>query len=222
MKKITISFLVLLSSIYAFSQIDNIPLITVEGEGTIQLKPDYVVLGFKIFKTVKENSNGELSGFEIFKNEDTKIRLFDFNEKDINESIIQIENSMYVKEVYITIYELSRLDKILFELYKLGIKEFYFIDYRVDNFNENKNQAKIRAIRSAKEKASLLASELGQTVGKAHIIEEVDFQDYNWYNLNKNSGLENLTYELDSDNYLLQPGYITLTSKVKVSFDLIK
>lgn len=222
MKKIILILYVIGLSLSLNAQVENIPLVTVEGEGLIKVKPDYVVLGFKIYKTIKEDANNNPIGFEIFKDEDTKIRLFDFDKKDITESAIQIENSKYVKEVYITIYDLNKLDKIMLELYKLGIKDFHYKDYRLSNFDKYKDQARIKAIDSAKEKATLLAKELGQTIGKAHTIEEVDFRDYNWYNINNKSGLEDLPYTLDSDNYLIEPGQITITSKVKVSFDLIK
>ena len=78
------------------------------------------------------------------------------------------------------------------------------------------------AIAAAKRKASLMANELGQTIGKAHTIEEVESQSFNWYNIDNSKNLENITYKLGSDVYVIEPGYITIISKVKVSFDLMK
>ena len=78
------------------------------------------------------------------------------------------------------------------------------------------------AIAAAKRKASLMANELGQTIGKAHTIEEVESQSFNWYNIDNAKNLENMTYKLGSEAYVIEPGYITIISKVKVSFDLMK
>lgn len=222
MRKFIVIFLFIISGTVIFAQLENIPLITVQGEGTIQVKPDYIVLGFKVYKSMPTNSNGDPIGFEIFKDEDTRIKLFDFNEKDIDESLIQLEGLKYVKEVYISIYDLDKLNRILIELNKLGFSAFHYMDYRVKDFEMYKNQARIKAIKSAKEKASQLVGELGQQIGKAHTIEEIHFQDYNWYNKNEDIRIEDIPFRSDADTYLLEPGFIVITSKIKVSFDLIK
>ncbi len=67
-----------------------------------------------------------------------------------------------------------------------------------------------------------MASELGQSSGKAHTIEELEVQSFNWYNIDNSKNLENMTYKLGSEAYVIEPGYITIVAKVKVSFDLIK
>jgi uncharacterized protein YggE len=205
-----------------FAQLQNIPLVTVEGKATLKVKPDYVVLGFKVYREIRLNATGEPTGFEIFKSEDTKIKLFDFEDKDIAESCIRVENAVYVKEVFITINDLSRMDKILLDLYRLGYKKYHYFDYRVKDLTSIKYQAKVKAINSARVKAALLAKELGQAIGKAHLIEEVAYQTNNWYTLNKGEELENSTYKQDADDYLIEPGYIVITAKIKVSFDLLK
>lgn len=58
--------------------------------------------------------------------------------------------------------------------------------------------------------------------GKAHTIEELESQSFNWYNIDNAKNLENMTYKLGSEAYVIEPGYITIISKVKVSFDLMK
>lgn len=222
MKKLTLIILIILTNILSYSQLENIPLITVKGEGVIKIKPDHVVLGFKIQKSIKLNSNENPANLEIFKKRDIDIKLFNFNEKEIDKSLIQPNNSVYITEIFITIKDLNRLDKILLDLKKIGYGNFHYIDYRIHNYSDLKNKARIKAINLAKEKATLLANELGQDIGKAHSIEEIDCPNYNWYNINKNDNIENIPFLLDSEEYLIDPGYIIITSKIKVSFDLIK
>lgn len=216
--------LMLISSICsnAFAQFDNVPLVSVYGESVVKAKPDYVIIGIKISKDLKLNTTGSINTFEIFKEEDTKIRLFGFDEKNISESLIQIDKGIYVKEVFITINDLSSLDKYLLELYKLGFKDYVYLDYRLKNFVNYKNQAKREAISAAKKEAFSMAFEVGQTIGKANSIKEIDHEDYNWYNIHNASGLENIPYKLGAEGYMIEPGYITITSRVQVSFDLQK
>lgn len=199
----------------AFCQLQNIPLVIVTGESVVKVIPDYVILGIKIKKTLPAEPS-----FEIFKEEDTKIRLFDFNEADISRSIIQVDSSIYYKEVFITISDIKKLDKYLLELFNLGYRDYVYLDYRITNYNRYKLQAKKEAMNAARKKAQALVSELGQTLGKAHTIEELPTEDYNWYNLKdkKNSG--DITFKMGSDNYVIEPGYVCVTAKVKVSFDL--
>jgi len=136
--------------------------------------------------------------------------------------LIQADSLVYVKEIIITINDLQNLDKYLLEIQKLGYKDLIYLDYRVKDLAAHKDQARKNAIASAKRKAILLASELGQSIGKAHTIEELESQSFNWYNIDNAKNLENMTYKLGSEAYVIEPGYITIISKVKVSFDLMK
>ena len=101
-------------------------------------------------------------------------------------------------------------------------KQYIYLDYRVQNLISYKNQARKEAIILAKNKATMLAEELNQTIGKAHTIEELNQKSYNWYNIHDIDGLEDVTYQAAADFYLIEPGYITIISNVRVSFDLIK
>ncbi|OFY82852.1 MAG: hypothetical protein A3F72_01840 [Bacteroidetes bacterium RIFCSPLOWO2_12_FULL_35_15] len=205
-----------------FAQLENIPLVTVFGEAAVKVKPDYVIIGIKVKKEIRLNSATNKTVFEIFNTEDTKVRLFGFDDKNVSESLIQVDSSVYVKEIFITINDLTNLDKYLLELYKLGFKNYIYLDYRVKNYDDYKNQARKEAISSAKAKATSLATELGQSIGKAHTIEEINSENYNWYNIHNNANLENITFKLGADGYVIDPGFLIITSKIKVSFDLLK
>ena len=65
----------LLVSGYIFSQVENIPLIEVTGESAIKVLPDYCILGLRIEKDIPKDSRGEVVGFDIFKDEDTRLSL---------------------------------------------------------------------------------------------------------------------------------------------------
>jgi uncharacterized protein YggE len=222
MKGLLTFLLFLLLQIAVFAQLENIPLITVYGEASIKIKPDYVIIGIKLKKQLPTSEVERSTALEIFKAEDTKIRLFGFDAKNISETVIQVDSGVYFKEVFLTITDLNALDKYLLELNSLGFTKYIYLDYRVKDYAAYKMQVKKEAINSARKKAVVLAAELGQTIGKAHIIEELAPEDYNWFAIHDRKHLENITFKLGADGYVIEPGFLTLNSKIKVSFDLPK
>jgi len=222
MKGIVVLLFLVSVTCSTFAQLQNIPLVTAIGESVVKVKPDYAVAVIKVKKSMNISSLTTAATFRIFEENDTRVQLFGFDDKNIDFSLIQADSLVYVKEIIITINDLQNLDKYLLEIQKLGYKDLIYLDYRVKDLAAHKDQARKNAIASAKRKAILLASELGQSIGKAHTIEELESQSFNWYNIDNAKNLENMTYKLGSEAYVIEPGYITIISKVKVSFDLMK
>ena len=222
MKGIVVLLFLVSVTCSTFAQLQNIPLATAIGESVVKVKPDYAVAVIKVKKSMNISSLTTAATFRIFEENDTRVQLFGFDDKNIDFSLIQADSLVYVKEIIITINDLQNLDKYLLEIQKLGYKDLIYLDYRVKDLAAHKDQARKNAIASAKRKAILLASELGQSIGKAHTIEELESQSFNWYNIDNAKNLENMTYKLGSEAYVIEPGYITIISKVKVSFDLMK
>lgn len=193
------------------------PHISVTGEAVVKVIPDYVILGIRIKKQL--NGGDNKPAFEIFKEEDTKIRLFDFNEADMSKTFIQLDSAAYYKEVFVTITDLKKLDKYLLELYTLGYRDYVYIDYRTSFYDKYKTQAREEAVADAKKKARQLSTGLFLALGKAYAVEDLNTEDYNWYNLKDKKNAGRLTYKMGSDNYLIEPGYLTITAKVRVSFN---
>lgn len=216
-KSILISFLIL-ANLFAFSQQENIPLLTVYGESVIKVTPDYVVLGLRINKEIKLNADGKTTEFAIFNKKDSKISLFNFEEEGIFEGLVQVDSSIFIKEVFITISDLSKFEKYLLDLHNQGFTDFFYVDYRISNVEKHKADAVKLAVQSAKDKAVLLTSQFSQSIGKVHNVTEIPVENLSWYNLSK----ESLKFKIESGNYLINPGLISIRSKIKVSFDLLK
>lgn len=166
----------------------------------------------------KTTGGTEKPSFEIFKDEDTKIRLFDFNEDHQSRSLIQLDSNGYYKEVFIAIYDLKKLDRYLLELYNLGYRDYTYMEYRNSVYQRTKAKARDEAIENAKEKPGQLAASLNISLGKAYQVEELGSEDHNWYNIRNKDAAATLTHRLGSGKYLVEPGYITITSRVRVSF----
>lgn len=204
------------------AQLENIPLITTIGESVIKVEPDHAVLGIRVERQINLKAGSNTTAFEIFRDIDTRINLFDFDQAQKTETLVQVDSNTYFKEVFFTIRDLDKVERYMIELYRLGFTSYVFLEYRVNNYAKTQLKAKQEAIQSAKEKAVKLASSLGQTIGKAHLIEEIPAESFNWYEIPQSTQIERLTYEEGSINYLIEPGYITINAQAKVSFDLIK
>lgn len=63
-----------------------------------------------------------------------------------------------------------------------------------------------------------MAIQLNQAIGKVHKVEEVPVENYNWYTYNKPGSQQ----RIDAVDNLIDPGLISIRSRVKVSFDLLK
>lgn len=213
-----LNFCFLFAGLSLFSQAQQPALLTVTGEAVVKVIPDQVILGIRIKKQLGGSDNKP--AFEIFKEEDTKIRLFDFNEADLSKTFIQLDSAAYYKEVFIVINDLKKLDKYLLELYNLGYKDYIYMEYRSSSYARYKSQAREEAISDARKKAKQLSAGLYLGLGKAYAVEDLNSESYNWYDLKDKKQAGRLTYRMGSDNYLIEPGYITVTAKLRVSFSV--
>lgn len=214
MKRYLFYVILLLSTHLTFAQVENIPLLTVYGEGIVKVMPDQAIISLEVNKEVYNTPNASSPSLEIFKDEDTRIRLFDFDDNNIVEGVIQPNGDVYKKEIFITVNDLSKLDRYLLELRKKGFRNINFIDYRVRDINKFQNRALKKALDAAIQKAKILQ----QPVGNIHTVEEIEQQTYNWYN----PQLKNIILSDNFDMNNINPGHLTFISKIKVAYDLKK
>jgi uncharacterized protein YggE len=81
-------------------------------------------------------------------------------------------------EVRIVLRDLSLYDEVILALLERGLNEIRSISFESSLAAEKAREARILAIRAAKEKAMYLASELGQRIGHPINVEEIDTRSY--------------------------------------------
>lgn len=226
MNKIFFIIILCLISLNTNAQLENIPLITVTGEAIETVIPDEIILQIDIIKPFTYNQLQNMRIFNFFDSEDTQVKFIGTNNNEVDQSIVLVNKTNkieLIKEVYITINDLSKYTDVLLKLYNLGFENISMVDVQTSKLKELKKQAYTNALANAHEKAVLLASSLGQNIGKAHTIEEIPQAIQNWY-----SEYLSTPYPTDStfmqtvDFYKQIPGKIVVPVKVKVSFDLVK
>jgi len=169
--------------------------INVSGEGSVYTKPDIVVVNLSV---VTEGANIESVQEQNTKNTNNVIDFlkdFGVNEKDIktkeyrlypkynyeDRNIPQIIGYEINQTIEAKIRDMEKIGEILEKSVSAGVNQINSLSFKVDNDEEFKNQARSLAVDNAKEKAKILASELGIKLNKiVGFIENsnFDFVDY--------------------------------------------
>lgn len=179
-----ILFLVaILFSSYAFGQ-ENIPLVSVTGEGIVKVVPDQVIIRAGVVHT--GSSAAEVKS----KNAAVMNDIFKFMEsKGIPSENIQTEylrlNKQYnydTKEFYysasqsisVELKSLNTYEEIMSGLMETGLNRIDGIKFQTSKKEELEAQARKEAMLDAREKATQLASAVGLTIGNAFSIHEMN------------------------------------------------
>ncbi len=185
--KILSSILALAICMSAFAQevdITESPQITVTGSGTVYATPDEALLSFSVI-----NSNDDI---QVARQENQKISaevITYLKQQGIADKHIQTQymrvgkrhrnshadgNGKYEasQSISICIDDLTRFEDIMAGLLATGVNNLGSPTFRSTELQKHKDEARKKAVASAKRKAQLLATELGQSIGDAIIIQE--------------------------------------------------
>lgn len=183
MKNLIIAFVLMISSTFALGQKNFIDtnFIEVTGKAEMEITPDMIYL--KVLLNEKDTKNkisvSDLEakmvaklkeiGIDITKN--LLIKDFSSNYKFYALSKREI---LLTKEYQILVNDAKTASKVLIGLEDIGISNVS-ID-RVDHskMEDFRREVKVNAIKAAKEKAESLTSAIGQTIGKAIFIQEIE------------------------------------------------
>jgi uncharacterized protein len=221
MKTISVLVLFFLTSLSGSAQtLENIPLLTVTGEAVVKVIPDQAVISVRVQRRVDIANISAVSDAFLFSKENTDIKFLGSDNREVLSTVLEAKidgkAALFIKEFIITVKNLSDLTKVIMELLRHDFTDIYSISYRVTNLNEVKNTARKDAIANARATAVLLARELGVTIGKAHLVKEEEILVNNWYIEKYRPDIRELT----NTTYFSNPGFITVPSKVTVSFNL--
>ncbi len=208
----------------------NVPLITVDASSIIYTAPNEVILHLNISKkgdTVKE---ARTESETQVKNVIQYLKSSGIPSKHIQTQYMQIGPKTNYKNGKIHYYmanqrlsvcldKLENYDNIIDGLLELGVENINNPEFKTTDFKSIKDKARTQAMIKAREKAELLASALGQKIGKAKWIEDLTFRNFRNTGAYANS-TESGVAEIDED-FSFAPGQIEVRASVKVSFELL-
>lgn len=231
MKKTAVFLMLILINFGVMAQNNgnnNIPLISVDGEGEIKVSPDEVTINFGI-----ETRAGTAQEASAETNQ--KVRdILEFLEKQgiepkyINTDFVRLhpqidyQNNRVVEysatqSIKVLLKDINDYGKIMTGLLENGINTIYNVEFGSSKFEDYKAQARAKAVKAAKEKAAAMAKEIGQSIGKAHYIDEVSEQAIPFY---KNRMAMAEMADSSSEGPSIAPGEMSIKANVRVSFVL--
>lgn len=222
-----VAFLSLGTMSFAQNNQSNVPLITVTGESTVKVKPDEVTINFGVetrnidAKVAKKENDMLMSDILKF------LEIQNIDPKNIQTDYIRL-NSVYNHEkgkqegfvatqmVKLKITDLSKYEAISSGILERGINQIDNLEFSTSKLEAHKEEARKLAISSAKEKASSLASEINQSIGKAYYIVEDSSPvvPYLRYGAMKAMDMQ------ESAGPTIAPGEIEIKGHITVSFIL--
>ncbi len=219
--------------------------IRVVGETVVSAMPNYAVINLQVWSRNK---------ILLAAKQENKLRMgkviqaaksFGLESKDITTHTMKIENQYIPAEgvdakkssaerfvgsdvtqvVDLILYDLKNYQPLLDKIVGAGIASLKDVDYRNTENRKYQDQARVAAMKAAREKAVMMADALDQKVGKALKIDE-DADASGYRTISGASGLEN--QYIIGGIYLSQgpeteypvAGLITYRQKVCVSFEL--
>ena len=125
--------------------------------------------------------------------------------------------------IEITLKDLSKYDALMTKLLEGGANRVDDVTFEIGETRKYKDEARSKAIQAAKEKASAMAGELGQTLGKPWEIVEQDAKScYSSASFAANAvvgGVADRNSDEEKES-TVAPGHVTIRASVRVSFQL--
>ena len=234
---------VLANSVNAFPQnaIDP-PLITVSGQAEVRVPPDEVVFSLDVEFVDKDMLTAKKRTDDSVKEVLSIARKNNVKAEDVQTSHISVQPKYNTddleyaqrrtvkrvlvgyevsKTVAVRLRDISRFDELLSDVLKAGVTKVSNVEFRDSQIRKHKDQARAMAMKAAQEKASLMAREIGQSIGPAYSISEGGGSNYARSNVTQNTTttISGELSESESDS-AIAPGSISVTAQVTVRFRL--
>ncbi len=236
MRPFLLLIIISLLSSFAFAQkVEQRPLITVSGQAEMNVTPDRAVLSLRVVTLDKDINKSKDLNDDRVKKTLALAKKFDIKPENIQTSYISIDEDYsdstttrpavfqgyrVTKRISITLTDLKRLEDLLSEIIKAGVNRVDGLSFETSQLRRYKDQARAMAMRAAKEKATAMAGEIGQDIGKAFSIdEEVEQRDYTSNNFSVN-GRGSMPGDYSDSGGTIAIGQIKVTARVTVSFEL--
>jgi len=205
-------------------------LITVTGTSEINIAPDEVILNLGVVSRDKDLATAKAQ-------HDTRVKKIiadahgaGVDPKDIQTNALRM-TADYSEEkvprflgyevtqsVEVTLRDLSKYESLTSKLLQDGVNRIDSVDFEVAETRKYKDEARLKAIRAAREKATAMAAELGQSIGKPWTIIENNASPY-YYQANANNS-NGYTRTEPAEESTVAPGEVSIRASVNVSFEL--
>jgi uncharacterized protein len=120
--------------------------------------------------------------------------------------------------IVMTLKDISKYEALMTSFLQAGVNRVNGIRFVVAESRKYRDEARLKAIRAAREKALAMAAELGQTTGKPWEVAEGT--DYDAGYLAVNSFTRNDGAQLPQEQSTIAGGEVTIRASVRINFQL--
>ncbi|SDL10313.1 hypothetical protein SAMN04488034_102297 [Salinimicrobium catena] len=223
MKKLIFT-LSLFVCIAGMAQEKPVSLVNVTGEGTVKVVPDKVVIRARIEHTGKDATEVKAQNDKVVNDVIKYLKSQDIPSKNFQTEYITLNKdyNYQSKETFysanqaisITLDDLSKYEKLMSGLLESGLNRINGIQFQSSKREELESEARKKAVLDARQKAEEFAGALGQEIGAAHTISEIENGNYPlpMYRTMEMKAADSEQQET------LAPGEMEITAKVNIGF----
>ncbi len=206
------------------------PLVSVTGVGEIKVVPDQVMLRMGVETRADKLDDAKRDNDAKMKAMLAVLKQRGIEAKDVQTDYLSIQPQYPMdapgnvrlqpigysvrRNATVLLRKVDKFDEVLSALIASGSNTVDDIDFRTSKLEEYRQQARLKAIQQAKEKATTLVGAVGSKLGRAYSINEENsvYQPvmYKMALMDSNGGRES--------GSTLSPGEITVTTTVQASF----
>lgn len=213
------------------------PLITVTGQAEVRVPPDEVLFTLAVENADKDMLVANRKTDDSVKQILAIARRYGVKPEDVQTSQISVQPKYNTddmeyearrgirrvligyqvsKIVAVRLRDISRFDEMLADILRAGITRLSNLEFRNSQLRKHRDEARRMAMRAAKEKATLLAGEIGQSIGPAYSISETtrDYEPRPMQNVSADVG------RVSESESALAPGTLSVNAQVTIRFRL--
>ena len=207
-------------------------MISVIGTAEIKLPPDQVRLTLGIDSHDKELVVAKASNDQRLKKLMTLAHAARVEAKNIqtsaltmgpeysDEKIPKLLGYQVSQTLTVTLTDLSKYEDLMTSFLKAGVNRVDGADFLLADPKKYREEARLKAVRVAREKANTMAAELGQTLGKPWEVTEETDADTPYLNANTRIPMMHFQMPMQQEEPTIAGGEVTVRATVRASFQL--
>ena len=218
--------------------------ITVTGDADVRVVPDEAILTLGVETWDEQLEVAKLQNDGRVKTVLELTHRYGIEPRHIQTDLISIEpryHDNYEKDrligyfvrktIVITLKDISKFEDLLTDILEADVNYVHGIQFRTTELRQYRDQARALAIKAAQEKATALAGELGQNIGRPQTIREEQagwWSGYGtWWGSRWGGNMAQNVIQEAGGNYptedkAIAPGQITVNARVTVTFQMDK
>lgn len=208
-------------------QSKEVPVVNVTGEGVVNVEPDEVLIKSRIEHEGSSAAEVKKQNDAVVDKVISYLKSQGVEEKDIQTDYVNLNKRYdYNDKTYsfvanqaisITLHDIKDYEKIMKGLLENGLNRIDGIQFKSSEMEKYEKEARKLAVLDAQSRAKELAEPLGQEIGKAISISEMDYNNFQpVYRMDEAVEMS----AAKGSQQTIAPGELEIKIKVSVGFEL--